>query len=175
MKIATHNSATGEKGHGFISWLISPFSKCQSKTIDEQFQEGCRYFDIRVRKTKRGWICAHGLWESKRNLESIFSDINYYRNCYVNITYEGEAPDNFIDTVLNWMNIYKYITFCSINTKKPEWRNLTTINYVETKDSFLHLDFSSWHTYIPIPWLWKKIYYNKVQFNNRYFTFVDYL
>lgn len=175
MKIATHNSATGEKGHGFISWLVTPFAKCQSKTIGEQLKAGVRYFDIRVRKVDRGWVGAHGLWESRKNIESILSEINNNRNCYVNITYEGEAPDNFIDTVLGWVSAYKNIIFCNINTKKPKWRNIATINHVESKDYFLHLDFSSWHTYIPIPWLWKKIYYNEPTFNNLYFYFVDFL
>lgn len=75
MKIATHNSSTGESGHGIISWLVTPFAKCQSKTIQEQYEAGCRYFDIRVRNTKRGYICAHGLWESKRYFIDILMEI----------------------------------------------------------------------------------------------------
>lgn len=175
MKIATHNSITGEIGHGFISWLVTPFAKCQSKTITEQLKAGVRYFDIRVRKTKRGWIGAHGLWESKRNIESILSDINYNRDCYVNITYEGEAPEDFIETVTSWKNIYNHISFCNINTKKPKWTTIMSINSIVSIDKFIHLDFSTWHTYIPIPWLWKKIYYNKVKFTDNCFTFVDFL
>ena len=175
MKIATHNSVTGEIGHGFISWLITPFAKCQSKTITEQLESGVRYFDIRVRKTKRGWIGAHGLWESKRNIESILSEINNNENCYINITYEGKAPDDFIEIVKKWIIAYKYITFCAINSKKPKWTNIVTINNVESKDYFIHLDFSTWHTFIPIPWLWKKIYYNNVEFTNNYFIFIDFI
>lgn len=174
MKIATHNSITGEAGHGFISWLVTPFAKCQSKTIAEQIEAGVRYFDIRVRKTKRGWVGAHGIWESKKNIETILAELNSYGKCYVNITYEGEAPDNFIDTVKEWISVYKYITFCNINSKKPKWTNIATINSVESKDYFIHLDFSTWHTYIPIPWLWSKIYYNKVEFTEDIFKFVDF-
>ena len=47
MKIGTHNSVTGEKG--IISFLVTPFSKTQSKTIDEQIEHGCTWFDISVR------------------------------------------------------------------------------------------------------------------------------
>ena len=46
-KIATHDSATGEKGRGFLSFLVTPFAKTQSKTIKEQYDAGCRSFDIR--------------------------------------------------------------------------------------------------------------------------------
>ena len=60
-KIATHDSATGEKGKGFLSFLVTPFAKTQSKTIKEQYDAGCRSFDIRVREDKDGIIrCAHG-------------------------------------------------------------------------------------------------------------------
>ena len=41
-KIATHDSATGERGHGLLSWLVTPFAKTQSKTIAEQYAAGCR-------------------------------------------------------------------------------------------------------------------------------------
>ena len=53
-KIATHDSATGEKGRGFLSFLVTPFAKTQSKTIKEQYDAGCRSFDIRVKKDSDG-------------------------------------------------------------------------------------------------------------------------
>ena len=77
VKIATHNSATGEKGRGFLSFLVTPFAKTQSKTIKEQYDTGCRSFDIRVRKDKDGvFRCAHGLWMSKRSATEILSEVN---------------------------------------------------------------------------------------------------
>jgi hypothetical protein len=72
IKIATHDSATGESGYGIFSWLFTPFARTQSKTIKEQIEAGCRLFDIRIRKTKRGWICCHGTWETKKTLDEIF-------------------------------------------------------------------------------------------------------
>ena len=36
-KIATHDSATGEKGKGFLSFLVTSVAKTQSKTIKEQY------------------------------------------------------------------------------------------------------------------------------------------
>ena len=53
-KIATHDSATGEKGKGFLSFLVSPFAKTQSKSLQEQYDAGCRSFDIRVREDEWG-------------------------------------------------------------------------------------------------------------------------
>ena len=51
-KIATHDSATGEKGMWYCIPLI-PFAKTQSKTLKEQYDAGCRFFDLRV-KIHRG-------------------------------------------------------------------------------------------------------------------------
>lgn len=175
MKIATHNSVTGEKGYGILSWLGTPFACCQFKTIAEQYNAGCRYFDIRVKNTKRGLICAHGLWQSKRTLLDILNQINSYTDCYVMITYEEEAPENFLNTVNTLVESYSNITFTSVNTKKPVWKCLHTYNNIPVQGAFKNLDGSTWHTYLPIPWLWKKIYYNNPTFNDEYFKMVDFL
>ena len=76
MKIATHDSATGERGQGFLSWLVTPFAKTQSKTIKEQYEAGCRMFDIRARYAAGAWRCAHGVWTSVRDVYSILHEIS---------------------------------------------------------------------------------------------------
>ena len=83
-KIATHDSATGEKGEGFLSWLLTPFAKTQSKTIKEQYDAGSRMFDLRVKLINFEIKCAHGLWHTKRTAYSILKEINNFKDrCYV--------------------------------------------------------------------------------------------
>lgn len=65
--------------------------------------------------------------------------------------------------------------FTSINTKRPQWKCLTSYNNEPLINNYKKLDGSTWHTFFPIPWLWKKIYYNKPVFNNEYFKIVDFL
>lgn len=174
MKIGTHDSVTGEKGKGIISFLVTPFSKTQTKTIAEQIEAGCRWFDIRVRKEKDKWICAHGLWKCKTDIEEIFSKIDAVNGC-VRITYEGWNEQDYLEQVEKWHQKYPNIQLETINVKYPEWTTLIVYNHIPCQDKYIHLDFSSWHTFIPIPWLWKKIYYNKVQFNDNTYTVVDFL
>ena len=174
MKIGTHDSVTGERGKGIISFLVTPFSKTQSKTIDEQIEHGCTWFDIRARKKKDKWICAHGLWKCKTDIEDIFSKINAINGC-ARITYEGWDEQDFLNKVEEWHIKYPNIKLETINVKYPGWRVLKVYNHIPCQDKFIHLDFSSWHTLLPIPWLWKKIYYNKVEFNNEIYTVVDFL
>lgn len=179
-KIATHDSATGEKGWG-IGVLFSIFAKTQNKTIQQQIESGCRYFDIRVRKTRRGWVCAHGLWTTKKNVEEILSEINDI-GAYCNITYEGWGNSEYEKMVDIWRVKYPKIKIVTVNIKytegiKMRWKILYYLHNVEggAKDMFFKLDFRSWHTLIPIPILWKKIYGPKVVFNDEYYQFVDFL
>lgn len=175
-KIATHNSVTGEKGRGLLSLLVTLFSKCQSKTLEEQYNSGCRYFDIRYKwdEDEGEYLCAHGLWTSKKTLFEVLKWMNSKGDCYCMLTCEkGEPMDEY------WMNrivvIYNFIKFTSFNVKYPEWTVKKVINPTPSISSYKILNWDTWHTLLPIPWLWKKIYYNKPIFNNTTFTFVDFL
>lgn len=187
MKIATHDSATGERGQGFLSLLVTPFAKTQSKTIKEQYEAGCRMFDIRVKEDGSEWRCAHGLWKSERIAYHIIWEIdNLGEPCYVTITYEGKnAPTEFCIFVDNCKKYTKNIIFGGIAIKYGKGSNLFKVkyDYVEpypkewpsNEQAFLPLDGRSWHILLPIPWLWKKICYNKVEFNDKVYKYVDFL
>lgn len=179
-KIATHDSASGERSW-WPTWIFIPFARTQSKSVKEQLNAGCRYFDIRVRKTFRGWVCAHGLWETKKSVDDILSEINSVGS-YCTITYEGWGDKDYEKKVDEWVAKYPNIKFTSVNIKyteglKLKWKCLKVINNVDcgVKAAFFQLDFRSWHTFLPIPWLWKKIYGPNPVFNDEYYQFVDFL
>lgn len=188
LKIGTHDSATGEKGKGFISWLVTPFAKTQSKTIKAQYDTGCRSFDIRIKKHKNEWHCAHGIWISKRTLKSIIQEINAFpERCYVTITYEGKIDNNEeIIALFNKMKIaYKRIIWGALSVKYGKESTGIKVKYdIVIKpqpkyefgiQGFLPLDGRSWHTYLPIPWLWDKLYKRPHVFYEDYFVIVDFL
>ena len=188
LKIATHDSATGEKGQGFLSWLITPFAKTQSKTIKEQYDVGCRMFDIRIKLINNEWYCAHGIWRTKRTAEDILKEINNFpESCYVTLTYEGDSKNlfefsTFADraqfhlTNINWGGIaIKYGEKANLFKVIYDYIKQYPSDWPANKRGFLPLDGSSWHIIIPIPWLWKKIYYNKPIFFDNIYTFVDFL
>lgn len=175
-KIATHNSVTGEKGRGLLSLLVTPFSKCQSKTLKEQYEAGCRLFDIRYKwsANRFAWVCAHGLWESEKELYDVLKEINGFGDCYVMMTCESGGP--LADIGMNCLiNEFAKIKFTSFNVKHPEWKVVKNIHAVPSVSKFKILDWQTWHTLLPIPWLWKKVYYNKPEFNEDTFTMVDFL
>ena len=191
VKIATHDSATGEKGKGFLSFLVSPFAKTQSKSIQEQYDARCRSFDIRVREDEWGvYRCAHGLWMSRKSAAEILSEINSFPEpCQVCVTYEGCIDDSayygLFEHYCEWCkNAFFNITFGKFCIKYDK-RNSVKVSYDEVLpedvnyeggiQGFLPLDGRSWHTYLPIPWLWDRIYHRPHTFNTEKFTFVDFL
>lgn len=194
-KIATHNSATGEKS-SILSLLVIPFSRTQSKTIEEQWDAGCRYFDIRVKKVKNKWVCAHGLWRSKLKADDILSKIdlrahNSTEEVYVDLTYEGvlkteEKLKEFELQADRWNALYQDIKFTSLAVKYDEKRkNPFKVDYkyikvynkchYPIKTNFVKLDGRSWHTYLPLPRLWNYIYTREHKFTEDAYTFVDFL
>lgn len=188
LKIATHDSATGERGQGLLSYLVTPFAKTQSKTIKEQYEAGCRMFDIRVKLIDSQWYCAHGIWHTKRTAEDILTEINNFEeSCYVTLTYEGNS-DNlfeyslFVDSARHrWKNIIwggvaiKYGKNANILNVKYDYINPYPSDWPVTRRGFIPLDGTSWHILLPLPWLWKKIYYDKPTFFDNIYTFVDFL
>lgn len=185
-KIATHDSATGERSLNWLHSLGKVFAQTQSKTIKEQYEAGCRMFDIRVKLIKGEWRCAHGLWVSKRLAEDIIKEIDSFLDCYVTITYEGGSKHKteFIEFSYRLMEECKNIKWGSIAIKYGKGSHLFKVqydyvrhakNWPVCKQGFLPLDGKTWHILLPIPWLWKKIYNDKPEFNTHYYTWVDFL
>lgn len=177
--IATHNSATGEKGRGFLSWLLTPFARCQSKTIREQYEAGCRYFDIRVRLDNRyGFVVAHGPWVCKRCAWDILNEINNFDEpCYVDITYEGESSyDWWYSMHEEFKKNHPRIKIARMSIKKPSWVTvLQNIDAPYFENKYIGLSKEHWQHWIPIPWLWDFIYFRNHDFSNDIFTFTDFL
>ena len=188
MKIATHDSATGERGQGFLSWLVTPFAKTQSKTIKEQYEAGCRMFDIRVKLVGDEWKCAHGCWHTERDAYSILHEIDGFGDkCYVSLTYEGGkdyvlAFSQFVDTCkanhknIQWGGIaVKYGDGSHLLKVKYDYLEPYPADWPANRQGFLPLDGKTWHILLPIPYLWKRIYHDKPKFDEDVYTFVDFL
>jgi len=179
-RIATHNSVTGEKGKGLLSFLVAPFSKCQSKTLEEQYDAGCRFFDIRTWLRPDGiWVCGHGMWTAKITLSEVLDFFLKHEDAYFSITIEKGELDEYANQLLY---DFGFIDKCHLRyqlayiaVKKPQWRIVKSFYDMNIAEGYKNLDGRSWHTYLPIPWLWKKIYYNKPVFLNGIYVMVDFL
>lgn len=188
IKIATHDSGTGEKSKNFLHRLFEPFAKTQTKTIKEQFEAGCRYFDLRVDKDY--YIC-HGLWRAEKNLFDVLSELEYLAckkevKVYYTLTVERnfKGIEDFIEGLKALRFNYPSIECVCINRKRPVWTTIHSFwkmalkpDYVSvpTPEEYMKFDFKNWKKYIPIPKVLHSIYKRKYKFNEKYFVMVDFL
>lgn len=181
--IGSHNSGTGEPSKNWYHKLLIPFARCQRYSIREQLVHGSELFDLRVRKCGNSYVLCHGLWQSKSTWNDALWEIDSYgalTHCKykVLITYEGKLSevlaDNFRDIVKSKVARYEHISLVQIAVKKPKWRVLHSDNVTDVKQGFMCLDFHSWHTLLPIPWLWSK-FYKKKDDSKKTYTLVDFL
>lgn len=191
MKIGTHDSATGEPGKWWCFPLI-PFAKTQSKTLLEQYKAGCKLFDIKVREYKGQWHFAKGPWISKEPAINVIKQLGNQvvlnqDRIYMSITYEGKKydKDKLKEYYRYLQDTFPEITFLYLAVKPGKNSKRTACKYdfldrtnnadAGTIQGFKSLNGNSWHTYFPIPWLWKKIYHNNPTFNNNFYIYVDFL
>lgn len=195
--ISTHNSATGNSGYGFFSKLATPFAKCQSKSLTEQYEAGCRYFDIRVVKTDdRGLVTAHGPWRGI----TLFDALEELRDAcsldngfvYIDVTWE-ENVSKWSDSKKRYSVavVKHYVEHVNFDCENREDKPIRLVSIRgkhpfgtvfwksdEHKPAMVQkikaLYWFTWRLLIPIPWFWRKVY-GQAEFNNEYYTQVDFL
>lgn len=178
MKIGTHNSATGEEG-SFWSKFLTPFARCQSKTLVEQYKAGVRLFDIRVRVDEDGLYLHHGPWRTKRDAYNTLRPLLNVCNepTYFEITYEGstvgEDEMRQMKSLAHYIATYKNAVVTRLNKKTP-WEALEVyypLAYEGDGKGFLGIH--GWRSLLPVPWIWAKIH-GRVEFNDKTFIFTDF-
>ena len=165
MKFGTHDSVTGEQGYGLAS-LFTWLCKTQTLCIKDQVIKGCKYFDLRVRKTRRGYICAHGLWTTKKLFTDILVDLKDKEDIYVSVTYEGSLDDSkykefikYVKSVIpeNVKLTFIAVKYAKIGRYKRGWKTIETVNYLPIKGLYPCFDFRDYKSLLPIPYLWRKL------------------
>lgn len=188
VKIATHNSATGEKSRGLFSGATKCFAKTQNKTIREQYEAGARYFDLRVDKNL---VLCHGLWRANKTLQDVVMEMRRYvtDSVYVAVTIEH----NYSAKVIEWLkdDIFDTINLRGggkvklvyIAKKKPDWEVLKVYRDVKvipaylsvpTPSQYLTGEIKDWRRYIPIPAYLKKIT-PEIEYEGDGYVMVDFL
>ncbi len=141
LKLGTHNSLTYLHPQWYFRWLNFT-SKCQNLTIEEQYDFGVRYFDFRIKFTRKGQVRAgHGIMTYKADFDSIYNYLNNKGDCYVNIVLENlpwqkDKKDSlFIHYVNEIVKKYPRIRFVGGEKKRP-WTSLVPLGNVGVKACF---------------------------------------
>lgn len=142
--IGSHNSFTYLKAvNGNIYNNFASFCRCQDKSIQEQYDSGVRFFDVRVTdevyKNKTMWRVCHG----KVNVNKLFASLKIAVKTFallgddvkIRIIYEkGSSIDTFKDEINNVLLDYKNIitqVFVKNNWQVlyENWNGVSLIDY----------------------------------------------
>lgn len=175
MKIATHNSFTGEHGCGLLSAIGTPFARCQSKNLRQQYQAGARLFDLRIRKVHGRWVGAHGIWHTRRSALDMIRQLASYGDCLAILTYEGDKRDkDFAEFCALIAKVKTYnIHWVYFAVKKPVWDTFEVCDPATSVRQGFYVMGSDLRSVIPIPYVWRNT--NRKPFNDELYTLVDFL
>lgn len=151
MKLASHNSLS----YYPPQWWVIPFNwmaKCQSLTIEQQYERGVRLFDIRVKIVDGKVYSGHGIATYIVDFDTIFSFLNEKGDCTVRIIQETSDDNLFVNFVENLMRLYHDIKYVG-GQRKKDWKKM--INLPEPDLNHLYWKHERWWM-IPCPYLYAK-------------------
>ena len=174
--IGTHNSMTFLRPAHWYGWFMIPFARCQHKTIEEQWHDGARCFDLRIRFTKRGKpYFAHGLYECAHKVKP--GDV--LAQLYKLMTRDGqpafvrlilEDPDKqnhnvfyFKKFCYAWKKYYAAIHFFGGN-RKGDWAQIVEFDYKPNLTQYVGsmMENARWYEKImPFAYAWRRNKKNK--------------
>lgn len=164
MELGTHNSMTYLP---LKNWWMYPFNwlaKCQSKTIEEQFNKGIRVFDIRISYDKNSPVFKHGLARYKGNVYSILRWLdNKNESIKIRLILETNKEDkikecNFISDCYRFIAFYKNLTFYE-GRRKFDWKPI--VNFPSLEVNQLISSMAGKGIYKLCPWLYAKVHNKK--------------
>ena len=144
--LGSHNSLTYLPCRKWWMYLINWAAKCQSKTLNEQFHNGAKYFDFRIRFKDGKPVIAHGLIEYKGNIDYMVANLNYFAEYFKETIYlrfvleYNKIPEDFASQIASLVNLVRYyrgkypnITYTYVMSKWNEQKVATY--YSKDKDT----------------------------------------
>ena len=165
INLGTHNSCTSYPVKGFWRKLIRWTAQCQSLSVQEQYDLGARYFDIRIRPGQGGITVWHGIVEFKVNIKEIFEYLNSKGDCIVRLVLENRKWERGerLEMMTGWLEAvhkvlqrdYPKIEWYTVGSKNP-WNLIYTNPNTEIVINHNYKMILGWSVLIPWPKFWTK-------------------
>ena len=137
--IGTHDSITAHPPRKWWMKLGKWIAVTQSKTIYQQYADGIRCFDLRVRLDKNGkWIMCHGLYEVNFDFYDLLDwlkekaeqnrDNIYIRIVLEDLKYSQNEVGRFYSLCQKCDTLSPYLIFICGN-RKSDWAQLYRFSY----------------------------------------------
>lgn len=145
--IGSHNSYSYLNPTESVYNSVSGLWRCQTKTIQEQYNAGVRYFDVRVRKDGNFWRVCHGIVDFTLKFPSLENICLLFQNmegAKLRLILESGEVCDFETNIKSLSKKYSCLVFSCI---KDGWRVIidkgnTIIDYTYTPwltgESFWH-------------------------------------
>lgn len=163
--IGSHNSATYLKEKKWWMTILRPWTKCQNKTLKEQYNEGVRYFDFRIKidDTNIGyipWICHNNVIYKERLFKAL-EEIDY-QDVSIRILLDyREKPENADRLSELFKEIIKFISK-NFDLKLDnaitfwDWKEYIPSSFV-LQEKHYSVDAKHWYEWILGPYLFNKL------------------
>ena len=137
--IGTHDSITAHPPRKWWMKLFKPIAVTQDKTIYQQYMDGVRCFDLRVRLDKDDkWVMCHGLYEVKANFYEVIENLRDFAiadntTIYIRIVLENLKVDTH--EVVRFIKLCECLDKFSENVificgnRKSDWAQLYQFSY----------------------------------------------
>ena len=174
--LGSHNSLTYLPCRKWWMYLINWAAKCQSKTLNEQFHNGAKYFDFRIRFKNEKPVIAHGLIEYKGNIDYMVANLNYFAEYFKETIYlrfvleYNKIPEDFASQIASLVNLVRYyrgkypnITYTYVMSKWNEQKVATYYSKDTDTPTLIH-KYSSVlkeKRFLWIPYWYAKLYNKK--------------
>ncbi len=143
MLLGSHNSLSYMKPR---QWWLRPFAwvgKCQGLTIPEQWNQGVRYFDIRIRFKGEQIISGHGLIDYNVNVIEWLGYLNRRaemenQQCVVRLMLETKGTKDdvrFKNYLKFWKVLYPNICFVG-GLRKDPFEAIAEVDSVPEKHAY---------------------------------------
>lgn len=174
--IGTHNSMTYLRPQKWYGWFMIPFARCQRKTIEEQWHDGARCFDLRVKFDRNGNShFAHGLYDCSdyftlTDAINTIEQLRYYskEDVYVRLILEDTKAENyqaeyFRRACESTEKVYKFIHFFGGN-RKGDWAQIVEFDYKPDLTQYVGsmMEDARWYEkFMPFAYAWRRNKKNK--------------
>ena len=167
--LGSHNSFSYLKPEKWWMRIFNPWAKCQSKTLEEQYEAGVRVFDIRVRWKDDKFFLVHNLMTYRDDPFTIIHDLDKFDDIKVRVCLDmrKEPPTKELEEkILNEFkkSVKKFqlgVIDCIIFWN---WKHLESSPEYTWIDKYGSVAKGLWKYLPPKVWAW--FYNDNVRFNH---------
>lgn len=164
MNKVSHNTMSYLKPIHWYNRIFIRWSKCQSKTLQEQYESGIRWFDIRINKINNNWNIVHNKVIYTNDLQYVLSYLNSTKDmCHIRLMYDDRRNKSQSESDSCTKDFKTFISKIKVKFKNIDiYETITYWNWTYLNKDNKYTDIEK-HSSVSLP-LWKYILYGTKRF-----------